>query len=115
MCRLTYVTSSLAPGQTAEQQIAHLHAQLAVAHRRADVAEQQLRRVHAAVRDFKQRQLAAKQAEAAIAQAKMATQTSTGLFQAWPAADPSLDDRFQDFLNGEDGDDAARKWMLDED
>lgn len=109
------MSSSLAPSPTAEHQIAQLHAELAAARRRADVAEEQLRRVHAAVREFKDRQLAAKKAQAVAAEANMAQEKANGLFRAWPAADPSLDDRFQDFLDGEEVDDAARKWMLDQD
>ena len=36
------------------------------------------------------------------------------MFQAWPVEDPSLDSRFQNFLDGEGEQDAARKWMLED-
>jgi len=97
-----------------EIQVAHLTAELQAARGRADTAEEQLRRVHAAVRAFKERQLTAQRAQAAAAAATAPVQAS-GLYKDWPAADPSLDDRFQNFLDGEDENDAARKWMLDDD
>lgn len=95
-----------------DQQIAQLTAQLEAAVHRANVAEEQLRRVHAAVRAFKERQLAAKHAAAVTAAAAAATAPST---HTWGTADPSLDVRFQEFLNGEGDEDAARKWILAED
>jgi len=95
-----------------DQQIAQLTAQLEAALHRANVAEEQLRRVHAAVRAFKGRQLAAKHAAAATAAAVAATARPT---HTWGTEDPSLDVRFQEFLNGEGDQDAARKWILAED
>lgn len=80
-----------------DQQIAELTAQLQTALHRANVAEEQLRRVHAAVRAFKQRQLAAK---------------SFAPAQTWAPEDPTMDVRFQEFLDGEGAQDAARKWIL---
>ena len=90
-------------------QIAHLIAQLEQAQRRADVAEAQLRRVHAAVRDFKQRQLNA-QRDAAAAQALRVVPE-----KSWGTEDPTLDVRFDEFINGEGAEDAARKWILADD
>ena len=94
-----------------DQQIAHLHAQLQHALHRANVAEEQLRRVHAAVRAFKERQLAAKHA-AHVAAVTASANVNRG---SWVAEDPSLDIRFQEFLDGESGEDAARKWILADD
>jgi len=108
------VNSSTISPETARH-VAQLTRELDAARKRADVAEEQLRRVHAAVRAFKQRQLAARQAAVTTAQAKVPVEVATGLYQSWPAADPSLDDRFQDFLDGQVEEDRARKWMLDED
>lgn len=100
---------------TAEEQIAHLSAQLEAALHRANVAEEQLRRVHAAVRAFKARQLAAKRAASAAAQVPQQPQAPSGMFQPWVAEDPTLDSRFQDFLDGEGEADAARRWILEDD
>lgn len=99
---------------TAEDQIAYLSAQLEAALHRANVAEEQLRRVHAAVRSFKARQLAAKQAASEAERIRRQRLASRGMFQAWPVEDPSLDSRFQNFLDGEGEQDAARKWMLED-
>lgn len=96
----------------ADQQIAELTARLEAAKHRADVAEEQLRRVHAAVRAFKERQLAAKHA-ALVAQPL--TVSSHAPAQTWIPEDPTLDIRFQEFLDGEGDQDAARKWILADD
>ena len=101
-----------------DPQVAELTAQLEAALKRANVAEEQLRRVHAAVRAFKERQLAVQHAASVTAAAAAAAASASARPQApqeWVAEDPSLDVRFQAFLNGEGDEDAARKWILAED
>lgn len=99
-----------------DPQVAELTAQLETALKRANVAEEQLRRVHAAVRAFKERQLAAQHAASVTAAAAAASASARPQApQEWVAEDPSLDVRFQAFLNGEGDEDAARKWILAED
>lgn len=99
-----------------DPQVAELTAQLEAALKRANVAEEQLRRVHAAVRAFKERQLAAQHAASVTAAAAAASASARPQApQEWVAEDPSLDVRFQAFLNGEGDEDAARKWILAED
>lgn len=99
-----------------DPQVAELTAQLEAALKRANVAEEQLRRVHAAVRAFKERQLAAQHAASVTAAAAAASASARRQApQEWVAEDPSLDVRFQAFLNGEGDEDAARKWILAED
>ena len=99
-----------------DPQVAELTAQLEAALKRANVAEEQLRRVHAAVRAFKERQLAAQHAASVTAAAAAASASARRQApQEWVAEDPSLDVRFQAFLNGEGDEDAARKWILADD
>lgn len=100
-----------------DPQVAELTAQLEAALKRANVAEEQLRRVHAAVRAFKERQLAAQHAASvtAAAAAAAAAAKPQAAPQEWVPEDPSLDVRFQAFLNGEGDEDAARKWILADD
>lgn len=104
----TTITSSV----TSAQEIARLTAELEHARQRARVAEEQLHRVHRAVRAFKQSQIAARQAAAKAAFDE--TPKSSGVYQSWATTDPSLDDRFQEFLDGGTEPDRARKWMLEE-
>ncbi len=98
----------------ADRQIEELTAQLQVALHRANVAEEQLRRVHAAVRAFKERQLAAKHAARVAAAKAVSVQRQTPT-EEWAPEDPTLDIRFQEFLDGEGDQDAARKWILADD
>ena len=92
------------------EEIVRLTAELAHARERARVAEEQLQRVHTAVRAFKQSQIASRQAAAKAA----FEDAPSGIYQPWATSDPSLDDRFQEFLDGGTEQDPARKWMLDE-
>lgn len=78
------------------------------------MAEEQLVRVHAAVRAFKQRQVEAQRTAAkAMFETQGATQ-STGIMKSWPVNDPSLDERFERFFETSEGHDSSRKWMLDD-
>lgn len=116
--RLAYVTS-VSTAEDFDYQVADLTAQLAAAtqrahaaEERAHIAETQLRRVHAAVRAFKERQLTAQHAAAAAA--FQTTTQANPPDRSWAVEDPTLDSRFQHFLDGEGDDDAARKWILDQ-
>lgn len=99
---------------SSEQLIAQLRLELHQAQERARVAEEQLVRVHAAVRAFKQRQVAAQQSAAKAVFDSQGEPQSTGIMKAWPANDPSLDERFERFLEGSKDHDTSRQWMLDE-
>jgi hypothetical protein len=90
--------------------IARLENELRVARERAAVAEEQLRRVHAAVRTFKEKQLRAR--TTAIAARAAAAQAT--LYQNWGSSDPSLDERLDNYLESDFEPDRSRDWMLQE-
>lgn len=92
--------------------IAELEARLRVAEERAVVAEEQLRRVHIAVRAFKQKQLAARQAQMASNAAKTKQSVSAGVDSSWATSDPSLDERLDEYLSNDFEPDRSRDWML---
>jgi hypothetical protein len=99
-------------------QIARLENELQIAVARAVVAEEQLHRVHIAVRAFKEKQL---QARAATAQQLAAAKTAevvesarTDLYGSWAVADPSLDARLDEYLGSDFEPDRSRDWMLSE-
>jgi cell division septum initiation protein DivIVA len=120
--------------ETTSAQIARLERELAAERNRADIAEEQLRRVHIAVRAFKQSQTTAKlrreelmrsaraHAEKIVREAKTeagATSSSgpagpSSLYSSWLVADPGLDDRLDDYLQSEFEPDRSREWMLSE-
>ena len=89
--------------------IARLRSELIVAHERARVAEQQLHRVYVAVRAFKQRQIAARQRTNGRAnQAPAQDDQSYG----WPKIDPTLDERFEEYIESDFEPDRSRSWIL---
>ncbi len=110
--------------------IARLEREVAAATERANVAEDQLRRVHTAVRAFKQSQANAKsrrdelvraaraQAEKIVHEAKQSTaQAPTRLgegsiYGSWLVSDPTLDERLDDYLRSDFEPDQSREWML---
>ena len=117
--------------------VARLERDLAAATARADVAEEQLQRVHIAVRAFKQSQSNAKirrdelmrsaraQAEKIVREAKhhvdasqppvsSTSSESTSLYGSWLVSDPSLDERLDDYLQSDFEPDRSREWMLNE-
>lgn len=114
--------------------IARLERELAAATARADVAEQQLQRVHIAVRAFKQSQTNAKarrdellraaraNAERIVREAKehvadtsaAVTSSPSGIYSSWAVSDPGLDERLDDYLQSEFEPDRSRDWMLNE-
>lgn len=122
------------------ERIVHLERALAAETARADIAEEQLRRVHIAVRAFKQSQANAKgrrdqlmraaraQADKIVQDAKRTAGTSpaaatspaagpagpSSLYSSWLVADPGLDDRLDDYLQSEFEPDRSRDWMLSE-
>lgn len=101
--------------QSPAEQIAELHARVVAAEQRATVAEEQLRRVHRAVRAFKHKQTQARAAQikAHSAQAEAQKQAGgSGFYQALADADPTLDDRLDEFLESDFEPDRARSWML---
>lgn len=113
-------------------QVARLERELAAAGARADVAEEQLQRVHIAVRAFKQSQTNAKgrrdellrsaraQAEKIIREAKQnadaqpSTADGASIYGTWMVSDPSLDERLDDYLQSDFEPDRSRNWMLNE-
>lgn len=103
--------------QTPGARIEQLEAQLRVAQERAVVAEEQLRRVHVAVRAFKKKQLESRAAQvkaqiiSADAQAPQQSDR-TGLYSSWATSDPSLDERLDEYLSNEFEPDRSRDWML---
>lgn len=110
--------------------IARLEREVAAATERANVAEDQLRRVHTAVRAFKQSQTNAKsrrdelvraaraQAEKIVHEAKQSTAqapTRAGegsIYGSWLVSDPTLDERLDDYLRSDFEPDQSREWML---
>ncbi len=92
--------------------IARLEHELRIAVERATVAEEQLRRVHVAVRAFKDKQLKARAAAAAQAAAAVPAEPSSGLYRSWAVSDPTLDDRLTNYLESEFEPDRSRDWML---
>lgn len=114
--------------------VAELERELAAATARADVAEEQLQRVHIAVRAFKQSQTNAKarrdelmrsaraQADKIVREAKQNVDAqrasvppgSAGLYGSWLVSDPGLDERLDDYLQSEFEPDRSRDWMLSE-
>ena len=86
---------------TAADVIARLQHELRVAQERADVAEEQLRRVHVAVRAFKEKQM---QERVSSAHAQKPA--------AWQDGDPSLDERLDQYLLSDFEPDRSRTWML---
>lgn len=115
--------------------IARLERELAAATARADVAEEQLQRVHIAVRAFKQSQTNAKarrddllraaraNAERIVREAKDRADSQvpsevrsnpSSLYNSWAVSDPSLDERLDDYLQSEFEPDRSRDWMLSE-
>ena len=97
--------------QSPAQQIAELQARLHVAEQRARVAEEQLQRVHEAVRAFKQKQIRARAAQAEAAK-RSSTAAPSSYFDGLETEDPSLDERLSDFLESEFEPDRSRSWML---
>jgi hypothetical protein len=96
--------------------IARLENELRVAQQRAIVAEEQLRRVHAAVRTFKEKQMQAR--ASAIAERAAAARTAvmssrSGMYQSWESSDPSLDQRLDNYLENDFEPDRSRDWMLE--
>lgn len=114
--------SSIVQIQTPAEQIAELQARVRSAEQRAEVAEEQLRRVHHAVREFKQKQMQARaaqiraQQEAATqqraAQVAASQQPKSGFYAALADADPTLDERLEEYLQSDLEPDRARNWML---
>ncbi len=115
--------------------IARLEHELALALERAAVAEEQLKRVHIAVRAFKQSQTnaharredlmksARKHADEIVRKAKTEAEklesaqavNHSSLYNSWLVSDPSLDERLDDYLQSEFEPDRSRDWMLSED
>lgn len=101
----------------AATRIAELEAKLHHAEERATVAEEQLRRVHVAVRAFKEKQL---EARAAQLKAQIAANDSAAaepadrasLYSSWATQDPSLDERLDEYLSNDFEPDRSRDWML---
>lgn len=93
--------------------IARLEHELRTAVERATVAEEQLRRVHIAVRAFKDKQLQAR-ADAANAPTPPAEAASNGLYRSWAVNDPTLDERLDNYLQSDFEPDRSRDWMLGE-
>jgi len=89
--------------------ISHLRAELANAHERARVAEEQLQRVYVAVRSYKKRHIAARQR--ADAQANSVANKDVKS-QGWPTIDPTLDERFEEYIDSEFEPDRSRTWIL---
>lgn len=120
----------LATNENSTTTIARLESELVAATERANVAEEQLRRVHIAVRAFKQSQTNAKnrrddlmraaraQAEKIIREAKQRTEEETrtsdegSLYGSWLVGDPTLDERLDDYLRSDFEPDRSRDWML---
>lgn len=114
--------------------IARLERELAAATARADVAEEQLQRVHIAVRAFKQSQTNSKarrdeliraaraNAERIVRDAKAQADLSqpdgpqgpSGLYSSFLASDPGLDERLDDYLQSDFEPDRSRDWMLNQ-
>ncbi len=112
--------------------VEQLERDLADAKARADVAEEQLRRVHIAVRAFKQSQTNAKgrrdelmrsaraQAEKIVREAKQNVETQpptsdgASIYGTWMVSDPGLDERLDDYLLSDFEPDRSRDWMLNE-
>jgi cell division septum initiation protein DivIVA len=112
--------------------IARLEHEVAIATERATVAEEQLKRVHIAVRAFKQSQTnaqarreglmksARKHAEEIVQKAKKDAENLEAapvvnrgsLYNSWLVSDPSLDERLDDYLQSEFEPDRSRDWML---
>jgi len=121
-----------ASSESSATRIARLEHELAVAIERATVAEEQLKRVHIAVRAFKQSQTnaqarreglmqnARKHAEEIVHKAKTDAENlesapavnSASLYNSWLVSDPSLDERLDDYLQSEFEPDRSRDWML---
>jgi cell division septum initiation protein DivIVA len=115
--------------------IARLEHELAAATERAAVAEEQLKRVHIAVRAFKQSQTNAQarredliqsartHAEEIVRKAKTEAEklesapavNRSSLYNSWLVSDPSLDERLDDYLQSEFEPDKSRDWMLSDD
>jgi len=93
------------------QQIAELQARLQLAEQRARVAEEQLQRVHEAVRAFKQKQMRARAAQAEAAK-RASNAAPSNYFDRLDTEDPSLDERLSDFLESDFEPDRSRSWML---
>ena len=105
--------------------VAQLEMQLLEAKERARVAEEQLQRVHVAVRAFKQKQVEAREAHIKAAQHQQALQQQqqqqaqaaadrSSLYSSWATADPSLDNRLDEYLQSDFEPDRSRDWMLRE-
>ena len=93
--------------------VAQLHAELSQAQERARVAEEQLHRVYLAVREYKARQMRARQAADAAREAAEHEQPQrSGLYESWAVVDPSLDERLSEFLGSDFEHDRSRDWML---
>jgi hypothetical protein len=121
-----------ASSESPATRIACLEHELAIATERATVAEEQLKRVHTAVRAFKQSQTnaqarregllvsAREHAEAILQKAKTDAQklesapavNRASLYNSWLVSDPSLDARLDDYLQSEFEPDRSRDWML---
>ncbi|MFT7476338.1 MAG: hypothetical protein ACI81L_003288 [Verrucomicrobiales bacterium] len=104
-------------GESLAARIARLETELRVALERATVAEEQLCRVHIAVRTFKEKQLQARTAaiaaRAAAAKETLASSAS-GMHRNWASTDPSLDERLDNYLQSDFEPDRSRDWMLGE-
>ena len=121
-----------ASSESPATRIARLERELAIATERATVAEEQLKRVHIAVRAFKQSQTnaqarreglmqsARKHAEEIVQKAKKDAENlesapavnGASLYNSWLVSDPSLDARLDDYLQSEFEPDQSRDWML---
>ena len=78
------------------------------------MAEEQLRRVHVAVRAFKDKQLKARAMSAHAAAKQAPAAPSSGIYQSWAVNDPSLDERLTSYLESDFEPDRSRDWMLGE-
>jgi cell division septum initiation protein DivIVA len=121
-----------ASSESSAMRITRLEHELGIATERATVAEEQLKRVHIAVRAFKQSQTnaqarreglmksARKHAEEIVQKAKKDAENLEAapvvnrgsLYNSWLVSDPSLDERLDDYLQSEFEPDRSRDWML---
>ena len=97
-------------------EIERLERELEAARNRASVAEDQLRRVHTAVRAFKEKQIDARATNTANAlateKAAKVEASPSGIYTSWAVNDPSLDERLDEYLSSEFEPDRSRDWML---
>jgi len=96
------------------ERIAQLETRLRAAEERATVAEEQLRRVHEAVREFKRKQMqaAARRANAQVPATEAKPVDKSEQYATWRDSDPTLDDRLDEYLRSDFEPDRSRDWML---